>query len=64
MFVWGSPQFADLRPAALDDPLVGFHLEVRGIVRDAVAAVQNVDTVRDLHFMNSYFEAVSGGINK
>ena len=59
LFLWGSPQFADMRPDALDMPLTNFHMEVKGIARDAVFAVQSVDAVRELRFMDAYFEAVS-----
>ena len=63
MFIWGSPQFADMRPGPLDMPLTNFHTEVRGIARDAVFAVRSVDAVRDLDFMDEYFELVSQRLN-
>ena len=62
-FAWGSPQFTDLRPDALDVPLVTFHHEVKSVARDAVFAVQSVDTVRNLRFMDGYFDAVIGRLN-
>lgn len=58
-FAWGSPQFADLRPEPLDIPLVNFHHDVRSVAADAVYAVQSVDAVRDLEFMDSYFGYVT-----
>lgn len=64
VFVWGSPQFADLRPAGLDVPLVNFHHEVKGIARDAAVAMQSVDAVRDLDFMNEYFDLVAGRLSR
>ncbi|MBV6657043.1 MAG: hypothetical protein KI785_04665 [Devosiaceae bacterium] len=62
-FVWGGPQFAELRPAPLDVPLVTFHHEVKDVMRDAVVAVHGVDKVRNLRFMDEYFEFVSGRLN-
>lgn len=64
VFVWGSPQFADLRPAGLDVPLVNFHHEVKGIARDAAVAMQSVDAVRDLDFMDEYFDLVAGRLGR
>ena len=63
MFAWGSPQFADLRPKALDVPLVNFHHEVKAVTRDAVATVHRVDVVRELRFMDSYFDFVTSRLN-
>lgn len=57
-FVWGSPQFADLRPQQLDVPLVNFHHEVKTVAGDAVYAVKSVEVVRDLRFMDSYFAVI------
>ncbi len=62
-FAWGSPQFEDLRPEPLDVPLVNFHHDVRAVALDAVYAVQSVDAVRDLRFMDGYFEVVIGRLN-
>lgn len=62
-FAWGSPQFADLRPGPLDVPLVNFHHEVKAVARDAVYAVQSVDAVRDLEFMDTYFNLVMDRLN-
>lgn len=62
-FAWGSPQFADLRPEMLDVPLVNFHHDVRAVAQDAVYAVQSVDALRDLEFMNEYFDYVSNRLN-
>lgn len=64
VFAWGSPQFEDLRPAGLDIPLVNFHHEVKGVARDAVFAVQSVDAVRDLEFMDEYFDFVTGRLGR
>lgn len=64
VFAWGSPQFADLRPAGLDAPLVNFHLEVKGVARDAVFAVQSVDAVRDLEFMDDYFGFITNRLSR
>lgn len=64
VFAWGSPQFEDLRPAQLDVPLVNFHHEVKGIARDAAVAVQSVDAVRNLEFMEEYFDFVTGRLDR
>lgn len=64
VFAWGSPQFADLRPAQLDAPLVNFHHEVKGLARDAAIAVQSVDAVRDLEFMEEYFSFVTDRLDR
>lgn len=64
VFAWGSPQFADLRPAPLDVPLVNFHHEVKAIARDAAFAVQSVDAVRDLEFMDEYFSFVTERLDR
>lgn len=58
-FVWGSPQFADLRPEMLDVPLVNFHHDVRSVAVDAVYAFESVEAVRNLEFMDSYFGYVT-----
>ena len=62
-FAWGGPQFEDLRPQALDVPLVTFHVEVKGVARDAVAMAQSLDDVRGLRFMEGYFEFVARRLN-
>lgn len=62
-FAWGSPQFADLRPDMLDVPLVNFHHDVKAVARDAVYAVQSVDAVRELRFMDGYFEYVGSRLS-
>ena len=59
-FIWGSPQFADLRPQALDVPLVNFHYDMKGVARDVVFVAESVDAVRDLRFMDQYFAFVAG----
>lgn len=64
VFAWGSPQFADLRPAGLDVPLVNFHHEVKGVARDAVFAVQSVQAVRELEFMGEYFDFVTSRLDR
>lgn len=63
VFLWGSPQFESMRPEALDVPLVRFHVEVKDIARDAVAALESVDDVRRLRFMDEYFEFITGRLS-
>ncbi len=63
-YAWGAPGFADVRPKMLDGALVNFHQEVKLVAGDAVAAVKGVDAVRDLHFMDGYFDAISQGVNR
>ena len=58
VFAWGSPQFEDLRPKALDVPLVNFHHEVKGVARDAVHAAKEVDALRHAEFMRLYFDFI------
>ena len=60
----GSPQFADLRPAALDVPLTSFHYEVKGLARDAVASAKSVGNIGDLRFMDEYFSFVTSRLNR
>lgn len=62
-FVWGSPQFADLRPHALDVPLVNFHYDMKSVAHDAVFVVESIDAVRDLEFMTQYFDVVTGRLS-
>jgi hypothetical protein len=64
VFGWGSPQFADLRPAALDVPLTSFHYEVMGLARDAVASAKSVGNIGDLRFMDEYFSFVTSRLNR
>jgi hypothetical protein len=62
-FAWGSPQFEDLRPEPLDVPLVNFHHDVRAVALEAAYAAQSVEAVRDLRFMNEYFDFVIDRLN-
>ncbi|MFK7792270.1 MAG: hypothetical protein AB8B88_06325 [Devosiaceae bacterium] len=41
-------------------PLVNFHYDVKAIAQDAVYAVQSVDAVKELEFMDGYFDMISG----
>lgn len=46
MFTWGSPQFEDLRPKAVDVPLVKFHDQVRVAVKDTTKILGHYNDMR------------------
>ena len=59
VFAWGSPAGSDFRPAALERPLVAFHDDAIAVVRDFKKALNTIDALRDLRFMDEYFALVN-----
>ncbi|MCB1509203.1 MAG: hypothetical protein KDI98_10810 [Hyphomicrobiaceae bacterium] len=58
-FLWGSPQFADLRPQALDVPLVNYHMEMKSMMRDAVMMVETVGDFHRMEYLRPHLESLS-----